>query len=165
MKDNFSHELNLVNRGRNAKHRSRSPLNNVQRAMDMVRSSRNIKKLNLTSNIEASALGEFSKKAKIIAPGIIALDLGVRAYDVNEVYEQGGDWERAAFVESMGFAFSVTTGVALIRAGATIALLTTPAGWVALIVTTAAASLFMNKVGKNRGDELYDEVNKFMETK
>jgi len=38
-----------------------------------------IKKMYATmqNTIEASALGQFSKRAKIIAPGIIALDLGV----------------------------------------------------------------------------------------
>ncbi len=127
--------------------------------------SRNIKKLNLTRSIEASTLGEFSKKAKIIAPGIIALDLGVRAYDVNEVYEQGGDWERAAFVESAGFVGSAVTGIAAINAGVAIFIAMTPVGWVALIVTAATLSLLANNESKKFGDKLYDKVEKFMEPK
>ncbi len=65
---------------------------------DNSKGHQNIKTMYSTmqNNIEASALGQFSKKARIIAPGIIALDLGVRAYDVNNIREQGGDWERAA---------------------------------------------------------------------
>ncbi len=165
MNKNFGDELNLANRGRNAKSRSRSPLNNVQRAMNIVRSSRNIKKLNLTRNIEASALGEFSKKAKIIGPGIIVLDLGVRAYDVNEVYEQGGDWERAAFVESFGFVGSAIAGTLTIKAGVAIFLAMTPVGWVALIVAAAGASLYANDKGKEFGDSIYDDVKKFMDSK
>ncbi|MCF6325449.1 MAG: hypothetical protein L3J89_14220 [Gammaproteobacteria bacterium] len=125
-------------------------------------SSRHIKRLELSSNIEARAIGQFSKAAKVIGKGIIVLDLGVRAYDVNNVREAGGDWERAAFVESFGFAASIGAGSFGIAIGAATFLAMTPVGWVAIIVTTAAASLWMNGKGKELGNSIYDDVKKFM---
>jgi len=119
----------------------------------------------MQNNIEASALGQFSKKARIIVPGIIALDLGVRAYDVNNLREQGGDWERAAFVESFGFIASAGVGFAGIQAAAFIFTAMTPVGWVAIIVATAAASLYANNMGKEGGNILYDKVKEIMDSK
>ncbi|NOY71147.1 MAG: hypothetical protein GXP14_02025 [Gammaproteobacteria bacterium] len=124
-----------------------------------------IKKLELVNSIEANALGQFSNKAKIIAPGIIALDLGVRVYDVNNVREEGGDWERAAFVESFGFAASAGAGTGIVSAGAATFLAMTPVGWAVIIVTAAGASLIANNMGKEAGDRLYDKVIKLMDFK
>ncbi len=81
------------------------------------------------------------------------------------MYEQGGDWERAAFVESFGFAGSAIAGTLAIKTGAAIFIAMTPVGWVALIVAAAGASLYANDKGKEFGDSIYDDVKKFMDSK
>jgi len=82
---------------------------------------------------------------------------------VNNLREQGGDWERAAFVESFGFAASAGVGVLGIKAAAAIFLTMTPLGWAAIIVTTAGLSLLANDAGKEVGDRLYDRVKRLMD--
>ncbi|VAW87253.1 hypothetical protein MNBD_GAMMA17-1699, partial [hydrothermal vent metagenome] len=138
--------------------RAKDPLNNHQRAMNIARSSRHIKRLELTNDIEARAIGQFSKAAKVIGKGIIVLDLGVRAYDVNNVREAGGDWERAAFKESISFVGSSVASASIIATGVTIFVAMTPVGWVALIATAATVALIANGSIKEHSDSWYDEI-------
>ncbi len=88
----------------------------------------------------------------------------MRAYDVNNVHEQGGDWERAAFVESSGFVLSAVAGTVTIQAGVAIFLAMTPVGWVALIATAAGASLLTNKLSKIGAEKIYDSVSEMSKT-
>jgi len=85
---------------------------------------------------------------------------------VQKSYKADGDWERDLFIESSSFALSAMTGVIAVNAGAaalTFFAIATPVGWVGLIVTAAAASLYMNsKIKENSGgwfDEIMERIN------
>jgi len=60
---------------------------------------------------------------------------------------------------------STFTGTGIVTAGAATFLAMTPVGWVAIIVTAAAASLYANNMGKEGGNILYDKVKKIMDSK
>jgi len=85
----------------------------------------------------------------------------VRAYDVNNIREQGGDWERAAFKESISFAGSTVASASVIATGVTIFVAMTPVGWVALIVTAATVALIANDGIKEHSDSWYDNIIKW----
>ncbi|MCF6364531.1 MAG: hypothetical protein L3J88_14540, partial [Gammaproteobacteria bacterium] len=81
-------------------------LTNSTRAMNIARSSRHIQKLQLTSAIQATALGRFSQYGKVLGNGLVLVDVGSRVGNIHNEYKADGDWERELFIESSSFALS-----------------------------------------------------------
>ncbi|WP_102797672.1 hypothetical protein [Bowmanella denitrificans] len=170
MQRQFGNELNAVtaqvrsNRG--------TPLSNPNRATNIARSSRNVAKLNVSSQIQANNLVKLAKHAKLLGNGLAVIDFGSRVGNVHNTYQAGGHWERELFIESSSFAASALTGTAVVSAGSTalgILIVATPVGWVGLIIggiavagAAAGASIWVNGQMKENSGGWYDDIMKWL---
>lgn len=112
----FKHELNAVNAG--IKARRGTPLSSAARATNIARSSRNVAKLNVTSQVQANNLVKFTQHAKFLGNGLAVIDFTSRVGNIHTEYKSGGEWERELFIESSSFAASAMVGVGAVNAGA-----------------------------------------------
>ena len=139
-------------------------MSNPTRATNIARSSRSnhLAKLNVSSQIQASNLVKFGQHAKVLGNGLAAIDFTSRASGVIQTAENGGDWERELFNESLGFAASAYFGGLATSATIGLFLLATPVGWVAVLATVAAVGVGIgvatatNKAVKKLDDRIYD---------
>ncbi len=161
MQQRFQYELKITALSQKGAPRKGTPLNNSTRAMNIARSSRHIQKLQLTSVVQASALGRFSQYGKVLGNGLVLVDVGSRIGNIHNEYKAEGDWERELFIESSSFAASAWVGGLAVRAG-TAALMfftvATPVGWVGLIVTAATVSIVANSFLKKNSGGWYDQI-------
>ncbi|MDN3640873.1 hypothetical protein QWY82_18885 [Simiduia curdlanivorans] len=168
MQSQFRHELKVVSS--QVKTSRGTPLTNADRATNIANSSRNVVKLNVTSQIQANNLVKLSKQAKFLGNGLAVIDFGSRVGNIHNSYQAGGDWEREMFIESSSFALSAVAGVAAVNIGSAalgFLVLATPIGWVGLIVggiavagVAAATSMGVNQVVKEDAGEVYDVIMK-----
>ncbi len=166
----FKHELNAINA--RVKARRGTPLSSATRATNIARSSRNVAKLNVTSQAQAHNLVKFTQHAKLLGNGLAVIDFTSRVGNIHNEYKAGGEWERELFIESSSFAASAITGTAMVNAGAAtlgFLVVATPIGWVGLVVggiavagTAAAASIGMNSYVKSNSGGLYDDIMKWI---
>ncbi|WP_320042060.1 hypothetical protein [uncultured Desulfobacter sp.] len=167
----FKHELNAINAGIRA--RRGTPLSSATRATNITRSSRNVAKLNVTSQIQAHNLVKFTRHAKFLGNGLALIDFTSRVGNIHNEYKSGGEWERELFIESSSFALSTGSGIIAVNVGTAALgiLLATPIGWVGLIVegvavagTAAAVSIGVNSYTKENSGSVYDRIMKWMAT-
>lgn len=164
----FRHELNAINAG--VKARRGTPLTSATRATNIARSSRNVAKLDVVSQVQVHNLVKFTQHAKFLGNGLAIIDFTSRVGNIHNEYKSGGEWERELFIESSSFVASALTGTAVVNAGAAalgFLLIATPVGWVGLIVggiaiagTAATASIAMNSAVKNNSGGWYDSIMK-----
>ncbi len=131
MQIRFKHELAAVSS--TARSKRGAPLNNPVRATNIARSSRNVTKLNITSQAQASKLIQFGKSTKLLGNGLVVIDFASRVGNIQSCYKAGGEWERDLFIESSSFAASAAIGtVAVNMGGAALGffMIATPIGWV-----------------------------------
>lgn len=167
----FNHELNAINAG--VKARRGTPLSSAARATNIARSSRNVTKLNVTSQAQAHNLVKFTQHAKFLGNGLAVIDFTSRVGSIHNEYKAGGEWERELFVESSSFAASAITGTAMVNAGAAtlgFLIVATPIGWVGLVVggiavagAAAAGSIAMNNAVKDNSGDWYDSIMKALQ--
>lgn len=170
MQFNFRHELAVVSG--NIKSRRGTPLSNPSRAINIARSSRNVSKLNVTSQVQAHNLVKLNQYGKYLGNGIALVDFGSRIGNVRTSYQSGGDWERDMFIESSSFALSAAAGASVVNAGSTVLgflMIATPVGWVGLIIGGAAvisiaatSSIALNNYTKKNSGEWYDKLLKLI---
>lgn len=163
MQQHFRKEVKLVN-GR----KKVTPLNNFKRATNIATSSRNVAKLEVANQVEASKLAKLAKGAKVVGNVITVLDFGERVNKISTSYKEGGKWEREMFVESSSFATSAIIGEGVAEVGLLL-LMATPVGWVGLIVggvviagTAAAAAYGSNELIHENAGSTYDEIMKWI---
>lgn len=164
----FKYELNTMTQKIRA--RKGIPLTNEQRGLNIARSSRNVAKLELANQVEASRVIKLAKTTRIIGNGLAVVDFGMRASNVYDSYKEGKNWERDLFIESSSFAASAYTGGIVLDAGMTalgFLVMATPIGWIGLIIggavvigAAAYTGYEMNKVTKENGGEIYDHIMK-----
>ena len=161
----FKHELNAINAG--VKARRGTPLSSETRATNIARSSRNVAKLNVSSQAQAHNLVKFTQHAKFLGNGLAVIDFTSRVGNIHNEYKAGGEWERELFVESSSFAFSAVAGSLAVKAGLGLLMVATPVGWVGLIVggvavagTAAAVSMGVNGLVKENSGSWYDSIMK-----
>jgi len=157
MQKHFQRELNMT-AGLQRASRKGTPLRNRTRALNIARSSRSIKKLELVSTLQAGKLARFSKYGKALGTGVVAIDFASRIGNVQTTYKADGNWERELFVESSSFTLSALAGTATAKAGVAFFVVATPVGWVGLIVAAAAVSIVANTIVKERSEGWYDDV-------
>ncbi len=114
--------------------------------------------LQLTSAVQATALGRFSQYGKVLGNGLVLVDMGSRVGNIHNEYKADGDWERELFIESSSFVASAWAGSATVGAGVSFFMVATPVGWVGLIVVAAAASMGMNHLVKEGSGGIYDRI-------
>ncbi len=164
----FQNELNLVTA--QVKARRGLPLTNVERATNIPRNSRNVAKLNITSQVQANNLVKFTKQAKILGNGLAVIDFGTRVGNIHNSYQTGGDWEWDLFIESSSFSASVVAGTLAVNGGLALLMVATPVGWVAVVAglavasVSAASSIGMNNYVKENSGNLYDDILKWIST-
>ena len=166
MQSEFNNELKLV--AGQVKGRRGTPLTNADRAINIARSSRNVAKLNVTSQIQASNLVKLSKQAKFFGNGLAVIDFGSRIGNVQNSYQAGGNWERDMFIESSSFATSAVAGSVAVNVGVAalgFLIVATPIGWVGLVVgglavagTAAGVSMGVNGYMKDNSGAVYDQI-------
>jgi hypothetical protein len=165
----FRYELKSVTR--NIKARKGLPLTNEERAINIAKSSRNIAKLELTNQVEASRVIRLAKTTKIIGNGLAVVDFGVRASNVYDSYKEGKNWERDLFVESSSFALSTSAASIVLDSGMAalgFVMMVTPVGWIGLLIGGAVigAAAFtgyeVNKVTKENSGGLYDYIMRIL---
>ena len=163
----FKHELNTINAGVRAQRGT--PLSSATRATNIAGSSRNIAKLNVSSQVQAHNLVKFTQHAKFLGNGLAVIDFTSRVGSIRNEYKGGGEWERELFIESSSFAASAIAGSIAVKAGLGLLMVATPVGWVGLIVggvavagTAAAVSIGMNNVVKNNSGGVYDSIMKWV---
>jgi hypothetical protein len=166
MQSQFSNELKVVSGQVRA--RRGTPLTSADRATNIAKSSRNVAKLNVTSQVQANNLVKLSKQAKFLGNGLAVIDFGSRVGDVHNSYQAGGNWERDLFIESSSFALSAGSGIIAVNAGTAalgFLMVATPIGWVGLVVgglavagTAAAVSMGVNTAIKENSGSWYDSL-------
>ncbi len=162
----FKHELNAINA--NVKARRGTPLSSATRATNIAQSSRNVAKLNVTSQAQANNLVKFTQHTKFLGNGLAVIDFTSRVGSVHNEYKAGGEWERELFIESSSFALSAGAGILAVNAGTAalgLLMVATPIGWVGLIVggvvvagAAATASITANNIVKGKSGGLYDQI-------
>lgn len=162
----FKNELNTINAG--VKSRRGTPLSSATRATNIARSSRNVAKLNVTSQAQAHNLVKFTQYAKFLGNGLAVIDFTSRVGNIHNEYKADGEWERELFIESSSFALSAGAGILAVNAGTAalgLLMVATPIGWVGLIIggvavagTAAAASITTNNIVKSKSGGLYDQI-------
>ncbi len=167
MQIGFKHELRSVSAGIKASQKG-TPLTNINRGMNIARSSRTAVKLDITSQVQASQLRRFGMSAKLLGNGLAVIDFASRAGNIHNSYTAGENWERELFIETMSFATSATAGVVTLNAGTAalgFLMVATPIGWVGLIVggiavvgVAAGASIWTNNQLKNNSGNWYDSL-------
>lgn len=172
MQRHFRSELSILTA--QVKTRRGSPLTNPQRAINIANSSRNIAKLHVTNQVEASWLVKLTRHAKVLGNGLVVIDFGARVGRINNEYKAGGNWGRELFIESSSFATGATSGIMVGNAGAAalmFSIAATPVGWVGLVAVAggalvaggaAAASIVTNNATKSVAGEGYDGLMKFL---
>lgn len=128
--------------------KSRARKNNIwinsDRGINLARSSRSNKPIQISTARELRQLNRFAGVAKFAGRGLILLDMHSRATKVHSTYKSGGNWDKQAIQETVGFSFGTAAGAAAsntvygIATG--IALAFTPAGW-ALVIGVGAAAI------------------------
>ena len=166
MQQGFHHELKSVTGA--AKSARGTPLTSGTRGTNIARSSRNVAKLNITSQIQTSNLVKFSQHAKLLGGGLAVIDFTSRVGNIHNSYKAGQNWEREMFIESSSFALSASTGIAAVNAGTAalgFLMVATPIGWVGLIIggiavvgVSAGASMWVNDFAKEDAGAWYDNI-------
>lgn len=170
MQRGFQHELAAVNAASRA--RRGTPLSNVTRGANIARSSRNVTKLNVMSQVQASNLVKFGQYGKYLGNGLAVIDFGSRVGNVHNSYQSGGNWERDLFIESSSFAVSAGAGMLAVSAGSaalTFLMVATPVGWVGLVIggivvagTAAATTIAANDLVKSNSGGVYDSIMNYL---
>lgn len=170
MQTQFGKELKVITGKTNA--RRGTPLTNVARGTNIAESSRNTAKLNVSSQVQANNLVKFTKHAKFLGTGFAAISFTSKAAKVQNSYKADGNWEKELFIESSSFAASAIVGSGALKIGAaglTFLMLATPIGWVGLVIggaavlgSAAGASIITNNYVNKNGDELYDNIMKWV---
>ncbi|MBN8430381.1 hypothetical protein JF535_05880 [Microbulbifer salipaludis] len=166
MQAQFRAELHMVTS--HIRSRRGTPLTSAERGTNIAGSSRNVAKLQLSSEIDAHRLVRLSQHTKLLGNGLAVIDFGSRVGKVHNSYQTGGEWEKDLFRESLSFGLSAGTGVATAKIGAAvlgILVVATPIGWVGLVIgglaiagASAGAAMAVNEVTQSNADAWYEGI-------
>ncbi|WP_281556821.1 hypothetical protein [Thalassomonas sp. RHCl1] len=142
---------------------------NPQRGINIAKSARNAKSIELSTTRSFEIIKRFEKAANIGGKGIILLDAGFRGEDVYLDYKAGKDWQRRAVVETTGFGFSTAAGAwvgsTVTTAAVSLLMVSTPLGWAFVIGAGLTAGYAAAKtgdwIGKGLAGNIYDASSSF----
>ncbi|WP_281561171.1 hypothetical protein [Thalassomonas sp. RHCl1] len=162
----FQYEMESVTA--QVKSRRGTALSNIERGKNIARSSRNVTKLDVTSQAQASELVQLTKYTKFLGNGLAVIDFTSRVGNIQNTHRAGGNWHRQLFIESSAFTISAIAGTVTINAGVhglSLLLAATPIGWVGLVIggafvvgAAAGASMYGNYKLTNNSGKYYDEI-------
>ncbi|WDE13496.1 hypothetical protein [Thalassomonas haliotis] len=141
---------------------------NPERGVNLAKSARNAKPIDLSSTRSFAVIKRFEKVARRGGKGIILLDAGIRAVNVYDESEAGNDWQRSTVLEVTGFGASTAAGALVgthvVSAALGVAMLSTPVGWFFVIGAGLAAGYSAAKLGDWAGKQVagyaYDQSSK-----
>ena len=103
---------------------------------------------------DVQKLAKFAKTGRMLGPGFILLDGGIRTTNVYHAWQNGDqNWRKKAFVEGGSFTAGLIAGVMI---GAVIA--ATPVGLVIGIIAGGAAAVGLDHIFKEWLGKLYDWI-------
>lgn len=168
MQREFRAELNTVTA--QFKARRGTPLTDPQRAINIATSSRDVAKLHVANQVEASSLVKFTRHAKVLGSGLAVIDFGSKVGNIHNEYKAGGDWHRQMFIESTSFVAGAGAAYVAGSIGGTalsLLIMATPVGWVGLVVVVgglalagiaAGASITANSYAQKSAGNWYDST-------
>lgn len=107
-------------------------------------------------SVDVQRLAGFARVGRVVAPGLVLVDGGMRANKVHNAYQGGNpDWKKMAVVEGGSFAMGLGAGVAV-----GFVLTITPVGLAVAIVAGGAAAVGVDHVLKRFFTAMYDWVFK-----
>lgn len=142
-----------------------SALTSAERGLTLAAQRRD-RQLYVADGKQANNLKKMATGTRYVGNGMVVLDAGFRAREVQRMHSSGGNWQREASVQATGFglgtAVGIGTGKAVVGGLIAIGLGATPVGWVVLIglgagVGFAAANIF-DKAGKSFAASLWDRA-------
>lgn len=152
----FAGEVNKVTA--NIKSRKGVPLKDFARVENIVKSSRNLNKLNFLDLAQASTLNTFAKASHIAGNSFLVFDFGLGASKTYVEYQKGGNWHKTMFVESMKLGGAAAIAYGAGTAAASLALTLTPVGWIVLVGVAATLSYTYVTTVDAQGGRWYDEI-------
>ncbi|MGF1689510.1 hypothetical protein L4C36_23085, partial [Photobacterium japonica] len=140
------------------------PLNNINRGVNIAKSSRHSTPINISNSSELKNIKNLSNGLKIGGNALIAYDAYNRSNQVYNDYKSGKDWKKTAVVQSSGLTVGVISGSftasAVSSAAVSIGLAATPVGWVIAIgiglTATYYVSTSLDKSTQKAAASLYD---------
>lgn len=107
----------------------------------------------LNSARGAQSLAKFARYGKALGYGMVALDGYFRYQTVNDIYMQGGNWQREAWAQGTG----MITG--LIAGGFLFGLFIGPLGIIVGIIAAGVSALVIDKTSVYLGGKIYDSLS------
>ncbi|WDE05065.1 hypothetical protein SG34_027825 [Thalassomonas viridans] len=170
LQSKFQYEMEAVTA--QMKSRRGSALSNIERGKNIARSSRNVTKLDVTSQAQTSQLAQFAKYAKFLGNGLAVIDFTSRIGNIHNTQKAGGNWHRQLFIESSGFAASAAIGTGFLKAGTyglSLLMVSTPLGWAGFVIggalvvgATAGASMTANNIITKDAGGIYDSLMRWI---
>ena len=166
----FSSEINKYFNKANSKG---NVWNNSERGINIAKSSRNFQPIRLSSHKEFLMIKNFARKATRAGVAGLIIDAGFRADTVYNKFQNGGNWQKSAVIETTAFA---TAGIGAIYVGMAgssiagaaigIALAATPLGWAIIIGAGLAAgfggAMVGDFMGRKVSEGLYSRSNSLL---
>ena len=140
------------------------PLTSADRGVTLAGRGRRHRRLYVANSAQASRLALLARGTRYAGNGLILLDAGIRVQKVHGMYNNGGDWQRQAVLETTGFgaggAFGIGAGQLAISGLTALGLAVTPVGWVVMIGLAAAAGFsaayYADKKARSVAGFIYD---------
>ena len=159
----FHREISVVTQ--QIRSRRGTALQNFNRAINIAGSSRDTAKLYVGDQLQLNKLVNFAKYAKFLNTGMTVIDFTNRAGNVHNTYQEGGEWQRELFVESVGFVVGGLIGTA--SSSLFMLLCATPVGWSVVIIggvaiagIGAATAIQADKSSREWANKHYDVLLK-----
>lgn len=123
-------------------------------------------RIQVANRVEAGWLSNSAKTLRVLGNSALVLDAGLRAKQVSDIHDAGGDWMRESARQLTGFGAGAAAGIylgsATISIGTTLAassglLLSGPIGWAVLGVVIGAGLI----VGFSSGSA-FDKIGQFI---
>jgi hypothetical protein len=108
------------------------------------------RRMPLTSLNSVKNMTRFATAGKITGRGLIFLDLGLRGHSVYNTYNSGGNWQREAFAQTIGFAASFYAG------SIAFTFLLGPFGLIVALLVVGVVAVAADNVGRRLGYGVYD---------
>ncbi len=163
---NTEFQSEISKRLASARARKANIWNHADRGINFAKDSRTTKPIQISSARELRTLNKFAGATKLAGNGLLLLDVHSRASGVRNTFESGGNWEKQALQETVGFSAGFAAGSAVVptayAAGVAIALAFTPIGWAVVIGVGVAATAALvvggtvDFIGKGVTGAVYD---------
>lgn len=120
------------------------------------------RRINVANTNQAVRLTQLAKGISHVGKGLIVLDAGIRANGVYNTYQQGGNWQREAAIQTTGFglggAAGIAAGTAITQGLTAIGLGLTPVGWVVILCIGVAAGFTAAYYSDQKAQEFTGKV-------